>query len=144
MLSNFFNKLLIAPTNNIFYQFVRYTFVGGLAFIVDFGLLYVLTEYLNLYYVVSATLSFIAGLLVNYFISITWVFAKAGASKHIVEFIYFASIGIIGLLLNGLILWFITESFDIYYMYSKLIAAVIVYLWNFLARKYFLFSKNRI
>ena len=138
MLSNFFNKLLIAPTNNIFYQFVRYTFVGGLAFIVDFGLLYVLTEYLNLYYVVSATLSFIAGLLVNYFISITWVFAKAGASKHL------ASIGIIGLLLNALILWFITESFDIYYMYSKLIAAVIVYLWNFLARKYFLFSKNRI
>ncbi|WP_294477383.1 GtrA family protein [uncultured Bacteroides sp.] len=144
MLSNFFYKLLVLPTSNVICQFVRYAFVGGLAFVVDFGLLYVLTEYLSLYYILSASLSFIVGLLINYFISILWVFSDYKSSNRVAEFIYFALIGIVGLLLNVFILWLITEFFDIYYMYSKLIAAVVVYLWNFLARKYFLFSKNRL
>lgn len=60
-------KILFEPTDNTLIQLLRYTFVGGTAFIVDFGLLYVLTEYLNLHYLYSATLSFIAGVIVNYF-----------------------------------------------------------------------------
>lgn len=144
MLSEILKNLFVVPTNNVFYQFVRYAFVGGLAFVVDFGLLYILTEYLSFYYIFSAIISFIVGLLVNYFISVAWVFSQAGSNKRMTEFFYFAFIGVIGLLLNALILWCITELFDVYYMYSKLITAVVVYLWNFFARKYFLFSKNRV
>ena len=41
-------EIFINKTNNTFLQLFRYTFVGGAAFIVDFGLLYILTDFLNI------------------------------------------------------------------------------------------------
>ena len=41
-------------TDNTIVQLFRYTFVGGFAFVVDFGLLYVLTEYAHFHYLLSA------------------------------------------------------------------------------------------
>lgn len=139
---NLFHRLFILPTDSLFFQLIRYTFVGGMAFIVDFSLLYIFTEYFHLYYILSATLSFITGLLVSYVISILWVFRGFGSANRFQEFLFFALIGIIGLGINAGILWLITDYFGVYYMLSKLITAVIVYFWNFFARKYFLFFKK--
>lgn len=135
------HRLFVYKTNNLLIQLIRYTIVGGLAFVVDFGLLFVLTEYAGLHYILSATCSFLAGLLVNYYISTAWVFESSIKSKQI-EFTLFALIGVVGLGLNDLLIWIFTEKFQIYYMLSKLITAVLVYLWNFLGRKYLVFNKQ--
>ena len=74
MIKELLHRLFVYKTNNLLIQLIRYTIVGGLAFIVDFGLLFLLTEYFGLYYILSATCSFLAGLLVNYYISTAWVF----------------------------------------------------------------------
>lgn len=141
MLKDIIDRLFVKKTDNFFVQLIRYTFVGGFAFVVDFGLLWILTEFAGFHYVLSATISFIAGLLVNYFISTLWVFESKMKSKA-VEFIAFTLIGIVGLGLNDLFIWLFTEQLHIHYMASKLITAVLVYLWNFMARKYFVFTKK--
>lgn len=140
MLKELSNRLFVYKTDSLIIQLIRYTIVGGLAFAIDFGLLFILTEYIGLFYVLSATLSFIAGLLVNYFISTSWIFKSVIKNKQI-EFTLFALIGVIGLGLNDLLIWIFTEKFHLYYMFSKLVTAVLVYLWNFFGRKYFLFNK---
>ena len=71
--SRLIDVLFVAPTDNWFIQFFRYFFVGGFAFVVDYGLLVLLTEVFGLHYLVSATISFIAGLVVNYLLSTSWV-----------------------------------------------------------------------
>ncbi|MGI6219090.1 MAG: GtrA family protein [Bacteroidaceae bacterium] len=136
-------KSLLESTDNIFIQLFRYTFVGGAAFAVDFLLLVGLTELCGLHYLVSATISFIAGLLVNYFISKAWVFSQSRVKQKGIEFLIFALIGVVGLALNTLLLKFITETVGLHYTLSKIITAAIVYLYNFLARKYLLFHISR-
>ncbi len=135
-------SLFISKTNNFLPQFLRYTFVGGFAFLIDFGTLFVLTEYFSVYYLVSAGISFLLGLLVNYFISINWVFDNRIYKNHFFEFLVFTLIGVIGLFLNEFFIWFFTEKFLMYYLLSKITAAIIVYLWNFIARKFILFDKK--
>jgi putative flippase GtrA len=131
------DKLFQAKTDNLFIQLFRYTFVGGLAFVVDFGLLYILTSFLGVYYQISAALSFIAGLLVNYFISILWVFNVKNENRNrIAEFTAFALVGVVGLALNALVIYIFTEWIGLFYMLSKIISTVIVFLWNFLGRRY--------
>ena len=100
-----FKKIFYGASDNLLIQFVRYFFVGGFAFIVDFGLLYILTEYAGLHYLLSATLSFIAGLVVNYIISCIWVFNNSKFRNRIVEFLFFAAIGVVGLGFNDLLIW---------------------------------------
>ena len=133
-------KLLIDETNHWFPQLIRYIFVGGLAFLVDYGLLFLLTEAAGMHYLFSATLSFIAGLLTNYFISIRWIFRQSKLQSRLTEFLIFGIIGIIGLGLNNLFLYALTEYLHLHYLLSKLITAAIVMLWNFLGRRIILFK----
>jgi len=133
-------KIFLQTTNNTFLQLFRYVFVGGVAFIVDFGFLYVLTEYAHLHYLLSATLSFILGLVTNYSISKIWVFSENTIKKRWLEFVVFSLIGVVGLGFNNLFLWIFTDYCSIHYMLSKVLATIIVFFWNFLSRKFILFK----
>ena len=139
--SHFLQKLFVNPTDNWFIQLFRYSFVGGFAFLVDYGLLVLLTEVFGLHYLVSATISFLAGLVVNYLLSTSWIFRKSTFTNKWTEFTIFAIIGIVGLLLNNLLLYLFTDLAHIHYMVSKLITTALVMIWNFGARKIILFNK---
>ena len=132
-------KLLKDRTDNTFIQLFRYTFVGGIAFIVDFSMLFVFTEIFSIYYLISAAIAFLLGLTTNYFLSIFWVFHKHTINNRWYEFGVFALIGIVGLGLNEFFIWFFTEHIHFHYLLSKIVSTVFVYLWNFFARKFILF-----
>ena len=134
------NRLFIAPTTTILIQLLRYGFVGGVAFVADYGSLYLLTEVVQLHYLTSAAIAFLLGLTVNYLLSISWIFRKERTVSPWVEFLVFAVIGIIGLGLNEGIMYLCTGLLALHYLVSKLISTAIVFFWNFFARKMALFS----
>ncbi len=142
MIKQWLHTLFVAPTNNTLLQLFRYGFVGGVAFVVDYGSLYVLTEFLSVPYLWSAAIAFILGLVTNYLLSISWVFKKNATMQRWQEFLFFAIIGVIGLGFNELIMYVGTDMLHLHYMLSKLISTVIVFFWNFFARKYLLFNKR--
>lgn len=143
MKGNLTHLLFVESTNNWVVQLFRYLFVGGVAFLVDYSLLYVFTEWAGLHYIVSATLSFLAGLTVNYLISTRWIFKSGTVVKNRMgEFAVFGLIGVAGLLLNNLLLYLLTDLCDVHYMISKLAVTVAVMLWNFFGRKLILFNSK--
>lgn len=120
-------------------QFSRYVIVGGLAFMIDFGSLYSLTEFAGFHYLISATVAFLLGLLTNYCLCRLWVFDRRTMESAPLEFLIFAVIGIVGLGLNEAIMWFVGEVIQLHYLIGKVISAGIVLIWNFGARKFILF-----
>lgn len=134
------DDLLFKKTDSTLIQLFRYTFVGGIAFAIDFGSLYVLTEFFDIYYLVSAAIAFLLGLTTNYSLSVLWVFDKRSVKSRWVEYGIFGFIGLIGLGLNELFIWFFTEEVHLHYLLSKIISTFVVYFWNFFARKLTLFS----
>lgn len=141
MIKQFLHTVFVAPTNNWMLQLFRYGFVGGVAFAVDYGTLFGLTNYAGVPYLWSAAIAFILGLVTNYLISISWVFQHSGKMNVWQEFTFFAIIGVIGLGLNELIMYVGTDMMHLHYMISKLISTAIVFFWNFFARKFILFNK---
>ncbi len=137
-----FRGLFIKPTENGFLQFFRYAFVGGIATIIDWGVLFLLTQ-LGIYYLISAVFSFFAGLIVNFILSKLFVFSasKARIGKT-GEFISYGLIGAIGLLLTMGIMYVLTDLLNIHYMLSKIIATAIVLAWNYIARKKTLYQNT--
>jgi putative flippase GtrA len=121
-------------------QLLKYGFVGGIAYCVDFGFLFFLTEVIKIHYLISAAIAFILGLLTNYALSIFWVFPKRTLANKRTEFLLFSIIGLIGLGINEVIIWFFTEFIHYHYLISKIFSTVIVFFWNFIARKKILFS----
>lgn len=129
------NYIIKNETNNTLIQLFRYVFVGGFAFIIDFGALIIMTQIFKSHYLVSACVSFILGLIVNYFLSIKWVFLNRIIENQLYEFLLFTLVGLVGLGLNELFMWILTDVLMIFYVFSKLICTTIVCFWNFYARK---------
>ncbi len=134
------NDLLIFKSNNTLIQLVRYTLVGGIAFAADFGSLYAFTEFLHIYYLASAAIAFTIGVTVKYAFSIVWVFSKRTIQSRSIEFFIFGIIGVTGLGLSLLFMWFFTEKTHLHYLASKIISAILVFCWTFFARKFTLFN----
>lgn len=132
---NLINKLLVEKTDNVFLQFFRYIFVGGTAFVVDFSLYFIFSEYCGIHYLISAILSFIISVLVNYLMSTKWVFNQQNIENRVVEFNLFILISTIGLVFTEILLYLFTDILGIYYLFSKIIASIIVLFWNFIARR---------
>ena len=129
-------EIFLTPTKNGFLQFFRYVFVGGIATVVDMGLLFVLTDLVHIHHLISAIISFIAGLTTNFGLSKFLVFkANEARVTPLMEFVSYTLIGVIGLGLTELILFAFTSGLKLHYMLSKIIATIIVFLWNYAARK---------
>ena len=118
---------------------VRYAFVGLIAFSFDFGLLILLTEAFHVHYLLSAAVGFLVGFLINYLLSVRFVFQDLVGRPFCFSLYFF--IALIGLALNELLLWFFTDIMLQYYVYSKLIAVFAVFFWNYLAKRYVCFKE---
>ena len=141
-MKDFISRLFTGKTSDTLTQLFRYAFVGGLAFIVDYGSLWFLTEVCGLHYLLSAAIAFILGLTCNYLLSTAWVFSGRSLENRWAEFAVFALIGVVGLGLNELIMWVGTDKLHLHYMLSKIVSTAIVFFWNFFARKFILFNKQ--
>jgi len=132
---NWLYELFLEKTDDMKIQFFRYLFVGGFAAVVNIGSLYLLKEFLHIYYLVANIAGFVLGLITNYLLSKWLVFAKEDNMNGIIEFIIYAIIGVIGLGLDTLFIWLLTDKMQLYYMASKIVSTGLVFIWNFFARK---------
>jgi putative flippase GtrA len=127
----------------IFRQFSQYVLVGGIAFVADFCVLFLLTDKLGWHYLSSATAAFLVGLAVNYVLCITWVFDVRAFADRRHEFIIFGVIGIAGLILNNLLMYALTDLAGLHYLLSKIGSAGLILIFNFGLRRAILFTEKR-
>ena len=116
------------------YEIARFVLVGGACFVLDYGLLYILTEYAGLYYLLSSGISFSISVFVNYRLCLIYDFHGASAETRRAKILFFGS-SIAGLGLNQLLMWLLVDCAHIYYMIAKLIAAGIVMVWNYILKR---------
>lgn len=128
-------------------QVVKFGIVGIIALIIDVALLNLLMlAHLN--NVIAGTISFVISLIFNYIASMKYVFKHREDMAKWMELLIFVISAVIGLLINDLIIWASTlglaESLRgsaIYVLRTnigKLIATVVVAVWNFIIRKWLL------
>jgi len=127
-------------------ELFRYVLVGGLAFLVDAGVLHLVMVLFpdwsyTLYIAVGA--GFVFGLIVNYILSILFVFKNAKEkteNRKVITFIIFAVIGLIGLGLTELGMHIGVVILGFHHLIVKVFVAGAVLLWNYIARKVIIFS----
>ena len=119
-------------------QIMKFGIVGAIAFLIDYGIMVFLTEVFDVLYLISATVSFFVALVFNYFASMRYVFKhKEGLSRRR-EFIIFAVLSILGLVLNALLMWLGVDLVGFDYRIVKIVVTLIIMLYNFATRKFFL------
>ena len=128
----------MSKLKKLFAQFFRFSIVGVTSFLIDYGLLFLLTENTRLSYFVASAISFTIANIYNYILSMKFVFQGKEGMHRSVEMLIFAVLALIGLGLNQMIMWILVEQFFLHYMLAKIIATALVTTFNFISRKAFL------
>lgn len=119
-------------------QFLRYGVSGGAAFLVYFVLLFVFTEYLSFHHLFSLFVAYVFSILVNFVISRLFVFkSKNGKVFH--EAVSFFAVAMVGLVLQGLIVWVGVELLHTNYLLMNVLASGAVYGVSFTLNKFLTF-----
>lgn len=121
-------------------QFAQYSVVGAIAFLADFSLLVLLTSGFRVHYLISATVGFSLGIVISYALCVSWVFDFRAVANRRIELAIFATVGVVGLILNNLTMFVFIEYAGLAYIYAKFVAAAIVLAFNFSVRRSLLFS----
>ena len=119
----------------------KYVVAGMLAFMCDLSVLYFCTEYLGWHYLISNIFSYSAGLVVSYWLNITWVFSyRRFKSKTWLEFATFSLVVFAGFIISEGLLAFFGEIAGLHYGVAKILSAVLVVVFNYVAKKLLLFT----
>ena len=117
---------------------VRYLAVSVVALLVDMGCLLLAAQFVH--YLWAATIGFVLGAVVSYWLAIRWAFQhRRLAAFPKTEFAAYAAIGVAGLILNNLVIYFGVEYIAAALWTTKLGAAAITFVFNFGLRKWGLF-----
>ena len=122
---------------------IRYAAVSACALIIDITVLFILVHYLSWWYVTAASTSFLVGLLVGYVLSVTLVFKYRRLQDPRIEFASFAGIGVVGVAINAAVMTLGVTILGVHYLIAKCGAAGFTFVWNFVARREFLFVQRR-
>lgn len=139
---------------NLIEQILKFGVVGFLCFLIDFGITVGLANILGVHYLISKFLGFVISAVVNYLLSIKFVFTQKKEMNKNKEFIGFIVLSAIGLLINEIVMFvcidviykhtaFLQEMISDEWMVSisSIIATGIVMVYNFISRKIFLERK---
>lgn len=119
-------------------QFSKFAVVGITSLAVDYILLLVLVELLHVDFLIATSASFLASAVVNYFLSMRYVFSRRDDLSRKREFTIFAVLSAVGLGLNDLFMFVGVAVLSIGYQVMKLISTFMVTWYNFFSRRRFL------
>lgn len=116
-----------------------YLIVGALATVVEWGAFYAFDLIFEIHYTFSTALAFVLSTFAN------WAFGKLilfkAKTKNVASEIFkIYLISVLGLLMNIAIMFVAVEKLGIHDMISKIIATGIVFIWNFLVRKLWIYK----
>lgn len=131
-------------------QVAKFGIVGIIAFIIDWGILNILVGFFHMHNVLASAISFTISLIFNYFASMKYVFKHRPDMARWMEMLIFLFSAVVGLFINMVIIWLSTYGMNkdafisqhLEYLFrtniGKLVATVVVGIWNFVIRKWLL------
>lgn len=120
-------------------RLLKYFFVGGVAAIVDIGFFSIFAIYFQWPWLPVSVASFVLATGVNYILSINFVFISGVRHEKHVEIAGVFIVSGLALIVNQVVLYISIEWLHIQLIYSKFFATGIVFFWNYLGRKKFIF-----
>ena len=119
-----------------FKRVFKFCTVGASGVAVNEGLLWLLTERIGLFYMISALLSVESAILSNFTWNELWTFrdlGRRGVMNVFKRMLRFNAVKLIGSAVNLAILFPLTEFLGLYYLVSNFIAIVVATIWNYIS-----------
>lgn len=114
----------------IVWKFLKFCIVGSSGMVVDFGSTWLLKEKIKVNKYIANSTGFILAATSNFLLNHFWTFHSENRQLS-VEYLSFLLISLIGLGINNIVVYLLTERVKLNFYVSKLCAVGVVTIWNF-------------
>ncbi len=117
---------LLNITNPSFVRLLKFSISGVIAAFVHLGMLYFLTEFFHWWYVWSTSIAFIVAFFVSFILQKFWTFESAFTKKIHIQISAHFFLATLNLLLNNILVYFLVEYGQVWYIYAQIIVTIII------------------
>lgn len=124
---------------------IKYAIVGASGVAVNTGVLYGLTEFMSVYYMMSAVIASELSIISNFILNDKFTFTVDDA-KHskIRRFIIYNGVSVIGTVMLLFVTYILTEYLSVYYIYASWFGMISVFIFNYILNKRITWGKNNV
>lgn len=122
-------------------KFIRFAVVGFLNTAIDYGLFAALFYSLRINLVMSNVLAYLFALTNSYFLNRAWTYQIKGGTRGGRAFIMYACGNLMGVLISTVIVTLMSGLMNP--IFAKLISITIVFPWNYVYSKFFVYRTSR-
>lgn len=117
-----------------------YLFVGGCAAVAEWISFFLFNQFFSLHFSIATTLAFLIATYINFLLGKEITFKNYRRDERELLSVFFIS-GL-GLLFNLLLMFLFVDIWNIYSLFSKILATGIVFFWNYIARRVFIYKNE--
>ena len=135
----FLNNLLVQNK-----QVLKYLIAGGFVVTVNLSVLYTLTDFFGVYYLISTVCSFLVSFCVSFFLQKLWTFndrdiSKMRAAKQMTLYLCLQGSGLV---MNATLMYVFVEYAHMWYIASQAIISFLIAIGSFLVSRRFIFTST--
>jgi len=131
---------LVMSSIPVIIKFLKFGIVGFTGVFVDFGITFLLKETLKVHKYIANSIGFTLAAITNYLLNRIWTFNSSNP-EFISEFLMFFAIALVGLAINNLLVYLLSEmKYKLNFYFAKAFATVVIFIWNFLMNYFLTFN----
>ncbi|RKX96033.1 MAG: glycosyltransferase family 2 protein [Spirochaetes bacterium] len=118
------------------YRMMKFAAIGLTGVFVNLGILWLLTEKVGIYYLISAVFSIEASIISNYFLNDIWTFRdrkEKGIKRWMGRLAKFNVVSLPSFPMQLVVMGILKEIFGVYYILAAVVGILVVFVWNFVA-----------
>ena len=118
---------------------LKFSLIGIIGVVINFLITFLLKEYLKVYKYVSNSFGYLIAISFNFLANKFFTF-KSDSSEIYDEVFKFIIVTSIGILINHIVVYLLTEKKNMNFYFSKIAAVIVVFIWNFTLHSIFTFK----
>lgn len=123
-------------------KFIKYFISGGTAAFVHLSLLFIFTDFLGLWYILSTSLGFLFAFLVSFYLQKFWTFRDKNREKEKKQMVVYFLVGVSNMFINAGGMYVLVDFFGIWFMLAQVIMNLSIAVSSFVIYNFIIFRNG--
>ena len=119
-------------------QVISFAGIGLIATLLQYLILILLVQLFSIKPVYASTIGYFSSALLSYYLN--YVFTFSSSAKHHIAVTKFFVVVAIGMSLNAVMMYLLTEKLSVFYIVAQVMTTGVVFIWNFIGSRLWAFK----
>ncbi len=125
-----------------FAKMIRFLIAGGSAAVVNLGILYILTDYVKMWYVLASVYAFIAAFFVSFLLQKYWTFKEQTHTLIKKQMLMYLGTAGVNILIGTALLYIFVEYVGLHYLFGQIISQGLIAFLSYFVYQHVIFKER--